>query len=321
MLDLGTPSCRVTRRRRGAWRSRSTSWPIRIAAVVPPPRSAPSGHHASSTRERRDRRVRPGRAAREVGPTPRPSRSTPSSSKIEHPDEVGLVHDLLDELEPRLACQPAGSASPTSWDRAGRWPGSRHRGSGRRPAVPSCSGWPLRGGRRAPGDRDRPSTGRSRACRDRQRRRRGRRPRDRRDDPGLPGGRPAARRGQPRAVPGPDGPRVRRRSRGELGMAGKWVGPGPLLAVLLAFEAGFEPDRSRPRRPSWPATPVSRTTRRDDRRRDERPGDGSSRAGIDSGRRRPRAGSIPTGRCPSASSAGQLPEARAADGRHGRVRG
>ncbi len=164
--------------------------------------------------------------------------------KLEHPEEVDLVHELLDRAEADLGLVPgrlrvglphrgglgggpAAGARPACRAAAGR-AHLRHRRLQRRPRAAGHRHGPPAGGL-GPGRDDRHGRCRGRA-------------RHRRHDPRLPG--------QPIRpwMPPPTAARWLERMRlvyddtvtaRDLGMTGKWVGhPAQLFAVLLAFEAG-----------------------------------------------------------------------------------
>ena len=165
----------------------------------------------------------------------RPSRSTASSfPKVEHPEEVDLVNDLLDRAEAALGLPNGrirvGYLVESGWG-AAQLPEIARRAA---PRLASLI-FGLADLQRRPGPaghRQRPPPRRLGPGRDRGRRRGGRRARDRRHDPGLPGRRPGPGRGrEPDPLAGPDAPRVRRRGPGARARDARQMGraPGPVV--------------------------------------------------------------------------------------------
>ena len=264
-------------RRRGLERRRPA-----IAALLPPTRPQP-----------RDDRPRAVRACCGRSPSAPRTDAIPLDGivfpKVEHPEEVDLVHGMLTEAERALGL-PVGGIRDGLPHRVGLG-GRQLAAIALRAADRLCAlvfgladysadlGLPQHRERapvRGLGARD-----------DRGRRGCGRRPGHRRHDPRLPGRRPGARRGrQPRRASWSGWQLVYRdavRAR-DFGMLGKWVGhPAQLFAVLLAFEAGVQPDgagggggQARRLRRRGPRGGQGRD---DDRRRDVRPGHRPPRPG------------------------------------------
>ena len=231
------------------------------AALLPPARAQP-----------RDDRPRPVHAAVAAPRAVRRSGAFPLDGivfpKVEHPEEVELVHDLLARAEAALGL-PVGSIRVGLLIESG-WAAAQL-GAIASVAAPRLCAPDLRRRRlqrrpRAALHPQRPPPRGLGAGRDRRGRRRDRRAGHRRHDPRLPGRRPGARRrGEPDALARPDAAGLRRRGPRARARDARQVGRPPRPAVRRPARLRGGLHRTRPsstRRPSWRRTaPQSRRTR------------------------------------------------------------